>query len=148
MIKANVILDNTKWKKKIKNPKNYINKQLKIITKKKIIKKKSKFFTVLLTSSREMKKLNYKFRKKNKSTDVLSFPFNKKISNVSYLGDVAICYEIIKKRSKKNNFFYEFDRIWIHGLLHLLGYRHHKYKDFKIMQNKENKILKTLYKLN
>ncbi|SVB76447.1 uncharacterized protein METZ01_LOCUS229301 [marine metagenome] len=95
-----------------------------------------------------MKALNKKFRNKNNPTDVLSFPFQKKTNykkNI-YLGDVAISYEIINKRSKNSNFFLEFDKMWIHGYLHLLGHDHKKKKDFKKMKKLEDKILNYFYK--
>jgi len=95
-----------------------------------------------------MKSLNSEFRKKNKTTDVLSFPFNYKVNKNSYLGDVAISYEIIHKKSVKSNFFIEFDKTWIHGYLHLLGYDHKKIKNFKKMNKKENLILNYFYKKN
>ena len=95
-----------------------------------------------------MKSLNNQFRKKNKTTDVLSFPFNYKFTKNSYLGDMAISYEIINKRSNKSNFFLEFDKIWIHGYLHLLGYDHKKLKNFQKMNKKENLILNYFYKKN
>ena len=89
-----------------------------------------------------MKFLNNKFRKKNKPTDVLSFPIKNLINNKNYIGDIAISYEIINKRSKNLKLFYiEFDKIWIHGYLHLIGYDHKSIKDFKQMNNKENLIL-------
>ena len=58
-----------------------------------------------------------------------------------YVGDIAISYEIIKERSKKTNFFYEFDKMWIHGYLHLIGHDHKKSNDFKKMLKKEKLIL-------
>ena len=97
-----------------------------------------------------MKKLNKKFRNKNKPTDVLSFPFlsfnNLKInkSYFLYIGDVAISYEIISARSKKNNFTTEFDKVWVHGLLHLIGHDHIKDKDYFKMNRIEKKILNTI----
>ena len=113
----------------------------------KVFKKRNFTLTILLTNSYNMKKLNKKFRNKNKSTDVLSFPFftsrefklnnNKKL----YLGDIAISYQIINKRSKKSNFLLEFDKVWIHGLLHLMGYNHIKNKDYYKMIIKEKVIL-------
>ena len=146
MIKANVILDNFIWKKKIKNPKKYIQKRLKVVSKICSSKKKKQEFTLLLTNNRKMKILNNKFRKKNKSTDVLSFPFNDKYSGNFYIGDIAVSYEIINKRSKFTNFNFEFDKMWIHGYLHLVGYDHKKLKDFKKMNAKENLILNYLNK--
>ena len=37
-----------------------------------------------------------------------------------------------------------FDKIWIHGLTHLLGYRHNSNRDFSLMQKIENKINKSI----
>ena len=148
MIKANVVLDNPIWEKKIKKPNNYIKKSLTILSKLSPYKNKIQEFTLFLTNNRKMKILNNKFRKKNKATDVLSFPFNYKITKNSYLGDMAISYEIINKRSIKSNFFIEFDKMWIHGYLHLLGYDHKKLKNFKKMNKKENLILNYFYKKN
>ena len=80
MIKINVITNNISWQKYIKKPDNFIEKNLKNINKKnRDYKKKNIFCTLLLSGNKEIKKLNKKFRKKDKTTDVLSFPFyNKK----------------------------------------------------------------------
>ena len=79
MIKVNVEVNSKSWHKKIKNPKRYFNKKLNKISKiVKFFKGKNITFTILLTSSLNMKKLNKKFRNQNKSTDVLSFPFYEK----------------------------------------------------------------------
>jgi len=148
MIKANVILENSIWKKKIRNPKDYIKKKLKIISKIYPFKKKRQEFNLLLTNNTKMKSLNKKFRSKNKATDVLSFPLNNFFSKKVYLGDIAISYEIINKRSKKTNFLVEFDKIWIHGYLHLNGYEHKKNRDYYKMKKKEDLIIKNFYKKN
>ena len=151
MIKVNVEVDNKSWHKKIKNPKRYFNKKLKKISKIiKFFKGKNIIFTILLTSSLNMRKLNKKFRNRNKSTDVLSFPFlpseNLKFIKKKefYIGDIATSYEIINSRSKKNNFLLEFDKVWIHGLLHLMGYNHVKNKDYFKMNKIEKKILDSI----
>ena len=144
MIKANVIVDFSKWKKKIKNPKKYILKRIRKLQKISTFKNKNQEFSILLTNNQKMKKLNFKFRKKNKITDVLSFPFNHTIKNNVYIGDIAIGFEIINKRSKVSDFNYEFDKIWIHGYLHLIGYDHKKNKEYKKMQKKEKIILNFL----
>ena len=143
MTSVDIVLDYYLWKKKIKSPKAHIRKKLLKLNKLKLLQKKSKNFTIFLTNNKMMKELNKKFRKKNKPTDVLSFPFNKKIKykkNI-YLGDIAISYEIINKRSKKSNFSVEFDKMLIHGYLHLLGYDHKKKKDFNKMKKLEDLIL-------
>ena len=148
MIRVNVEVNTKFWYKKIKNPNKYFSKKLKKISK--IIphiKGKNIIFTILLTNSLNMKKLNKKFRSRNKSTDVLSFPYfssnNIKLSYKKsiYIGDIATCYEIINIRSKKNNFQLEFDKAWVHGFLHLVGFDHIKNKDYFKMRKIEKKIL-------
>ncbi len=142
MIKANVISGHSNWTKILKNPNDYLNKRLKILSKEPSFKSKNHEFSVLLTNNKKMKRLNLKFRKKNKPTDVLSFPIEIKDKKFLYVGDIAISYEIIKNRSKETNFFTEFDRMWIHGYLHLIGYDHKKLDDFIKMHRKEKSILK------
>ena len=146
MIKANVILDHYKWKNKIKNPNNYFKKKLDKLNKIKSFKKKKYEFSVLLTNNKKMKSLNFKFRKKNKPTDVLSFPFHHEEKKSVYIGDIAISFEIVNKRSKVSNFFLELDKMWIHGYFHLIGYDHKKIIDFKKMNKKENLVLNYFHK--
>ena len=148
MIKVNVEVNNKFWHKKIQYPKKYFNKKLKKISKIiKFFQNKNITFTILLTNSLNMKKLNRKFRKHNKSTDILSFPtFSPKNLKLIkerkiYIGDLAASYEIISARAKKTNFFDEFDKVWIHGLLHLIGYNHVKNKDYYKMHKIEKRIL-------
>jgi len=151
MIKVNIEVNNKSWNKKLKNPKSYFNKKLKKITKFiKFFKSKNITFTILLTNSLNMKKLNKKFRRKNKSTDVLSFPsFSpKKLKLIKekeiYIGDIAASFEIIKSRVENKNFFHEFDKVWVHGLLHLVGYDHVKNKDYYRMNRIEKRILNSI----
>ena len=150
MINAEVVVENKLWNKKIKDPGNYIKKKIKKIFKLNSLKRRSFSLTILLTDNSKMRYLNKKFRNKNKITDVLSFPnldttdFKKKNSTEIYLGDIALSYEIINRRSKDSNFNLEFDKMWIHGYLHLLGYNHKKLKDYKVMKRTEDKILKVL----
>ena len=151
MIKVNVDVNNKSWHKKIKNPKKYFIKKLKKISNIiKFFKGKNITFTILLTNSFGMKKLNKKFRNINKPTDVLSFPFfslknlKKNKQKKLYIGDIAASYEIINSRSKEKNFFLEFDKVWIHGLLHLIGYNHVRNKDYFKMSKIEKKILNSI----
>ena len=151
MIKINVVTNNLNWYRFIKIPDNYIERKIKKLNfKNKNYKKNIIFCTLLLSNTKAIKKLNSKFRKKNKSTDVLSFPFydkknlKKKIKNEKeiYLGDIII--NLNKIRSKKNikNFKLEFDKLWIHGLVHLFGYDHKKEKDYRKMSVVEKNYLK------
>ena len=151
MIKVNVEINNKSWHKKIKNPKKYFIKKFNKISKIiKFDKNKKIIFTILLTNSINMKKLNNKFRKQNKSTDVLSFPFFS-LNNLKrmkeknfYIGDIATSYEIINSRSQKNNFFLEFDKVWVHGLLHLVGHDHIRNQDYYKMNKIEKRILNSI----
>jgi len=145
MIRGNVFVDFPKWKNKIKNPKKYIVKKIKKLQKISYFKSKNQEFSILLTNNQKMKKLNFKFRKKNKITDVLSFPLNHKTKKNIYIGDIAIGFEIINKRSKVSDFSYEFDKMWIHGYLHLIGYDHKKNKEYAKMSKKEKLILNYLH---
>ena len=139
MIKVNILLSSSRWLNNIKKPKQYFRK--KINTLNKISNKKSKNeISILLTDNKNMKKLNFKFRRKNKPTDVLSFPLDKK----GYIGDIAISYEFVKKKSNLTSFGYELDRLWIHGYLHLIGYDHKNNKDYLKMIKKENQLIKKL----
>tara|TARA_B110000971_G_C19819334_1_gene412621 strand:+ start:137 stop:604 length:468 start_codon:yes stop_codon:yes gene_type:complete len=154
MIKADVLINSKAWKKYIRNPDSYLKNKLKKAEKKiNILKKNRLNFTILLSGNSEIKKLNKKFRKKNKITDVLSFPSHekkilqrliKKEKKEIYLGDIIINLNEIIKQSSKKNFVFVFDKIWIHGLTHLLGYRHKSNRDFSLMQKLENKINKSI----
>ena len=146
MIKANVILDHYKWKNKIKNPSKYFKKKINKLNKIGSFKKRKYEFSVLLTNNRKMKNLNFKFRKKNKPTDVLSFPSHHVEKKSVYIGDIAISFEIVNQRSKNSNFFIELDKMWIHGYFHLIGYDHKKIIDFKKMNKKENLVLNYFHK--
>ena len=148
MIKANVISDHSSWKRVIKRPSEFLNRRLKILSRAPSFKNKNHEFSILLTNDKQMKDLNHKFRNKNKTTDVLSFPLKIKDKKKIYIGDIAISYEIVKERAKKSNFSLEFDRMWVHGYLHLVGYDHKKNSDFNIMVRKEKLILKYFHKIN
>ena len=144
MIKIYVVVDSPKWKKKIKNLEKYFKIKQRKFNTYITSSKKIDVFTVFLTNNAKMKKLNNKFRKVNKPTDVLSFSLNIKTRRNIYLGDVAISYEIVNKRSIKSNFNHELDKMWIHGYLHLRGHDHIKHKDFKKMSIKEKLIFNQL----
>ena len=149
MIKINVILNNIIWKKYLKNPHSFIDKKIGLLNKKnKLYKKNTLICSLLLSGTTEIKKLNKKLRKKNKSTDVLSFPFHEKdqLNNrikrekEIYLGDIIVNLGKIKNKSNKIKFQEELNKLWIHGLLHLLGYDHKSDKKYLQMQKLENQF--------
>jgi probable rRNA maturation factor len=151
MIKINVITKNVNWFQYIKNPNSYIDKKVKKLnSKNKNFKKNIIFCTLLLSNTKEIKNLNKKFRKKNKSTDVLSFPFHseknlkKKMKKEKeiYLGDIIINLNKVDKKNNYKYFKFEFDKLWVHGLVHLFGHDHKEEKNFKKMNKVEHDYLK------
>ena len=76
MIKINVITIKTNWFQYIKNPNHYIDRKLrKFNTKNQEFKRNNLYCTLLLSGDKEIKQLNKKFRKKNKTKDIWSFSF-------------------------------------------------------------------------
>ena len=148
MINIEVVSENKLWSKKIKKPEIFFNTLAKVFPKKYRFIKKKVSLTILLSNNKNIKKLNKKFRNKNKSTDVLSFPSEKKINikKSPYIGDIIVSYEFMNKPKVLNilEFKIKVIKIFIHGFLHLLGYDHIRLKDFKKMLIEEKKIYKTI----
>ena len=147
MISVNVLVDHKKWKKSLNKPQLFFDKILRRFPKKYFFSNKKVNFTLLLSNNTNIKKLNYKFRKKNNHTDVLSFPsfiktdLKKELKKKEiYLGDIIISYQYIFPNKK----ILILEMTFIHGFLHLLGFDHKKIKDFKIMNREENKILNSI----
>ena len=88
----------------------------------------NKPFTVAFVSDRKMRELNSQFRGKNKTTDVLSFPFeaDEFETGENNLGDIVISAEQAEKQAKENNLDLETEikQLILHGVLHLCGYDH------------------------
>ena len=148
MISIDVVSDSNLWSNKIKEPHVFFKSLVQGFPKKyKFIKKKASL-TILLSNNKNIKKLNKKFRNKNKATDVLSFPFEKKlnIKKSPYIGDIVISYEFMNKPKILSilDFKNKVSKTFIHGFLHLLGHDHIKLKDFKKMHREEEKIYKTI----
>jgi len=150
MIKINVLTEETSWLKKIKKKENLFNKVCKYFPKKFKFFNKKVYLTLLLSNNKKIKILNNKFRNKNKHTDILSFPFDKSLNKFKeiYLGDIIISFNYVNKpRNLSNKEFKEKTiKIFIHGFLHLLGYNHINYKDYKKMLKEEKKIFNSVKK--
>ena len=144
MINVEIVSDNKLWNKKIKKALIFFNRLVKFFPKKYQFKGKKVSLTLLLSNNQNIKKLNKKFRKKNRPTDILSFPFEKKfnIKKNLYLGDIVISYEFINFPIFITNleFKEKLIKTFIHGFLHLLNYDHVKLKDYKKMIKEELKI--------
>jgi len=150
MIKINVFSEDILWNKRLKNREIFFNKIANNFPNKYKFNNKKIYLTLLLSNNKNIKKLNNKFRKKNKHTDILSFPFD----NFSlkkkefYLGDIIISYNYMNKPKNLTNleFKKKVTKIFIHGFLHLIGYDHIKNKDYKDMISEEKKIFKSVLK--
>ena len=151
MIKVDVFSEDNNWSNKIKNKKIFFQSICEAFPKKYKFLSKNVSFTLLLSNNKKIKKLNKKFRNKNKPTDILSFPLSHKISikKDTYLGDIIISFNYMNKEKEKKLFKTAVIKTFIHGYLHLLGFDHIKDKDYKKMITEEKKIYKlVISKLN
>ena len=120
------------------------------------------FVSVLGCSDKKMRELNHTFRRKNTSTNVLSWPSRERLACVegnhpkrldpvldAELGDIALSYETCLEEAAqfKTNFAFYVQHLVIHGVLHLLGYDHIHDHDSKKMQKAEKSIFKKIEKL-
>lgn len=113
--------------------------------------------TITFTTPEEIRKINKKYRKIDRATDVLSFPMfekaelDEKIKNKDFLyedvlGDVIISIDKVKEQAEEygHSFERELGYMLVHGFYHLMGYDHIEEEDKKIMRPKEEKILNEL----
>ena len=121
-------------------PKNYqfINKNI--------------YLSLLLSNNKNIKKLNKRFRNKDKATDVLSFPLQNrtKLKNGDYLGDIIISFNFMDNPRDQSikSFKDKVIKTFIHGFLHLLDFDHIKINDYKKMLKEEKKIYQSIIKKN
>ena len=148
MINIDVFSNEKAWSRRIKKKELFFNKICKAFPKKYKFLNKKISLSLLLSNNKKIKILNKKFRNKNKSTDILSFPSSKilKISKQTYLGDIIISFNFMNKpKSQTDKQFKEkIIKTFIHGFLHLLGFDHVKNKDYLKMLKEEEKIYKSV----
>ena len=148
MININVFSDEKAWSKRIKKKEIFFKKICDSFPKKYKFSNKKVSLNLLLSNNKKIRKLNKNFRKKNKPTDILSFPFNEKvkISKQPFIGDIIISYNFINKpKSQKLKIFkIKLIKIFIHGFLHLLGFNHLKNKDYVKMLKEEDRIYQSV----
>ena len=148
MINVNVFSNEKAWSKKLKKKEFFFNQICKAFPKEYKFLEKKISFSLLLSNNKTIKKLNKEFRNKNKSTDILSFPSNKKLKILkqTYLGDIIISFNFMNKpKSQTDKQFKEkIIKTFIHGFLHLLGFDHVKNKDYLKMLKEEEKIYKSV----
>ena len=102
MINVNVFSEEKAWSKKLKKKELFFKKICNAFPKKYQFQDKQVSFSLLLSNNKSIKILNKNFRNKNKPTDVLSFPFWKKvkITKTTYIGDIVISYDFMNKPKK------------------------------------------------
>ena len=102
---------------------------------------------IKIVNDKEMTDLNKQFRKRDSSTNVLSFTNNDiSKSMTGNLGDIAINYDFIKRESieQGKNFDDHIIHMLIHGVYHILGLDHENDATANKMENKEIELLKEL----
>jgi len=150
MISVEIVSEDKSWSKKIKKKNLFFHTICKSFPRKYRFINKRIFLTLLLSNNKNIKKLNKQFRNKNSPTDILSFPFQKKIKlkNKLYLGDITISYNFMDKPKNQKIILFR-DKViktFIHGFLHLLSFDHIRLKDYKKMMKEEQKIYQSVIK--
>ncbi len=102
---------------------------------------RNKKISILLTNDKQMRDINKQFRKQDKPTNVLSFPYDNFPDGT--IGDVILAFETIAKEAEELNITFKthMAHMLIHGVLHLLGYTHDNDEDAEVMESLEDKIL-------
>ena len=148
MIDIFVFSEERAWSKKLNKKQLFFKKICKAFPKRYKFLNKKVSLTLLLSNNKNIKKLNKNFRNQNKSTDILSFPFQDKLkkSKNNYIGDIIISYNYIDKPKSQDlkRFKKKFIKIFIHGFLHLIGFDHKKNIDYKKMIIEEEKIYQSV----
>ena len=115
------------------------------------------YINIILTNPENIKKINKRYRKIDKETDVLSFPMFEKeeIENMKNngnnieeaLGDIVISIERVKEQAEEygHSFERELAYMLVHGFYHLMGYDHMEENDKKMMREKEEGVLNLLH---
>ena len=86
----------------------------------------TKDIELIVVKNDEIQELNKEYRNIDKPTDVLSFPMNFEVIDMPLLGSIVISTDFVQEKAKefKHSFNEEFTLLFIHGLLHLLGFDH------------------------
>jgi probable rRNA maturation factor len=94
--------------------------------------------TLRVVGEREGRRLNSRFRKKHRATNVLSFPYGKG------RGDIVLCHPVIAReaRAQGKSIAAHYAHLVVHGILHLRGYGHEKKRDAERMERREARILR------
>jgi len=145
MIKLNFYVQSNNWSRRMNKITRITNKVVKKKTDLNFDNNVNYYLNIVLLNDKKMKKLNFKYKRKNKTTDVLTF-----VSTLNYINynktkycDIFFSAETIKLDSKKNkiSFYDHFTHLLVHSFLHINGFIHKRTKDFIRMQKMEIEIL-------
>ena len=109
-------------------------------------KRKNYTVTLTLVGDKIIQKLNKKYRKIDAPTDVVSLSYlNQDFPGQDVIGEIFISLEKAAKQADEigNDLLTEIKFLFIHGVLHCLGYEHSTEDDFQTMMNLTNRILKS-----
>ena len=109
--------------------------------------------SVTFVNKKEIQRINKEYRNIDRATDVISFAFLDDKSEQIFgdlpldLGEIYICYEVAQENAINygNTLKRELSFLFVHGLLHLLGYDHMKKEDEVIMFGLQDQILGDWY---
>jgi probable rRNA maturation factor len=150
MINVDIVSKSKKWKDYEEFIEDICQKIIPLTDLNKLLKKDVTIeVSISLVLDKEMQKLNFSFRGKDKPTNVLSFPVSDCVPSKSkfiFLGDIIIAFETVKKESfaQKKTFENHLTHLILHSILHLIGFDHESDEMANIMENLEIKILKKL----
>ena len=145
MIKLNFYVQSKNWSRRMSKVTKITNEVVKKKTDLNFDKNINYYLNIILLNDKKMKKLNLKYKRKNKTTDVLTFVST--LKNINYnktkYCDIFFSAETIKLYSKQNkiSFYDHFTHLLVHSFLHINGYMHKKENDCIKMQKTEIEIL-------
>lgn len=99
----------------------------------------SAVISCVFVDTRTMRGLNHRYRGINKPTNVLSFGWESESGDI--IGDVILCRPVIRAEVSAKTYPDRLDHLFVHGVLHVLGYDHERASDARVMEMLEKKIL-------
>lgn len=102
--------------------------------------------TIRIVDEAESHELNGRYRGKEKSTNVLSFPYDGDMLDMPILGDLVICAPVVQREAEEQGKDprAHWAHMVVHGCLHLLGYDHEKDDEAEVMESRERRVLAAL----
>ena len=136
-MKINLILSDKRFKLNTRSLRLLIRKVLKGES------TEQKYCDIVYCSDSKMIKLNYEFKNKKQTTDVLAFSLINE-NEPEYLGEIYINLQQAKRQAKEHKEPYkkEVERLTVHGVLHLLGYRDNNDSNRKKMWSRQEGYLR------